>query len=153
MDNNLTPIQRRLIDRFQHDFPLVSEPFARIAADLGSTETAVMDALTDLKAKGYLARIGATYATGRIGASTLAAMEVPETELEKVAAKISHFTEINHNYEREDKLNLWFVVTAADQAQLQATIQNIEHETGLTVHQMPMVEHYRLDLGFALQWN
>jgi DNA-binding Lrp family transcriptional regulator len=153
MDKILTPIQRRLINTCQHNFPIEPNPYARIAAELGSDEATVIDAFKDLKAKGYLARIGATYATGRIGASTLAAMEVPEAEIEKVAQKLSRFTEINHNYEREDKLNLWFVVTAADQPALTRTIRAIEIATGLRVHLMPMVEHYRLDLGFALPWN
>jgi DNA-binding Lrp family transcriptional regulator len=131
----------------------MSRPFALIADKLGCDEDTVINAVKDLKAKGYLARIGATYATGRVGASTLAAMEVPTPDLENVARKISRFTEINHNYEREDKLNLWFVVTGADRNGIDTTIQAIEDDTGLTVHRMPMIEHYRLDLGFALQWN
>lgn len=151
MDITLSPIQRRLIDVCQHNFPIEPDPYSTLATKLGCDEATVIDAFKDLKAKGYLARIGATYATGRIGASTLAAMEVPEADIEKVAQKLGRFTEINHNYEREDKLNLWFVVTAADQPTLTRTIRDIEIVTSLKVHRMPMVEHYRLDLGFALQ--
>ncbi|RCK45668.1 Lrp/AsnC family transcriptional regulator [Thalassospira sp. CH_XMU1448-2] len=153
MQERLSPTQQQLIEAFQRGFPTTSRPFATIAEQIGSDEGSVMAAFADLKNKGYLARIGATYATGRVGASTLAAMEVPQSELEKVAEKISRFTEINHNYEREDKLNLWFVITGATRNDLVRTVEAIEAETGHTVHLMPMIEHYRLDLGFNLQWN
>lgn len=153
MQKKISQTQKRLIEEFQRGFPITPRPFARIAEKIDSDEQTVLAAFSDLKARGFLSRIGATYATGRVGASTLAAMEVPKCDLEIVAEKIGRFTEINHNYEREDKLNLWFVVTAVDQTALDRTIRAIEIETGLSVHRMPMVEHYRLDLGFALQWN
>jgi hypothetical protein len=44
-------------------------------------------------------------------------------------------------------------VTTADQASLDTTIKAIEAKTGFPVYRMPMIEHYRLDLGFALKWN
>jgi len=47
-----------------------------------------------------------------VGVSTLAAIAVPNAELETVAALVSAYPEVNHNYEREHSLNLWFVVTA-----------------------------------------
>ncbi|WP_245829649.1 Lrp/AsnC family transcriptional regulator [Thalassospira alkalitolerans] len=150
---DLSALQIRLIEEFQRDFPTTPRPFATIAEKIGSDEESVITAISDMKTKGYVDRVGATYATGRAGASTLAAMEIPQDQLEKIANLVSHFTEINHNYEREDKLNLWFVVTAADQASLNTTIHSIEAKTGFAVHRMPMIEHYRLDLGFALQWN
>ncbi|SOC20176.1 Lrp/AsnC family transcriptional regulator [Thalassospira xiamenensis] len=153
MSTELTRLQTRLIEHFQRGFPTTPRPFETIANELGTNEDTVISAISDLKDKGYLDRIGATYATGRAGASSLAAMEVPDDQLEKIAAQVSHFTEINHNYEREDKLNLWFVVTTADQASLDTTIKAIETKTGLPVYRMPMIEHYRLDLGFALKWN
>lgn len=153
MKTELTHLQTRLIEHFQRDFPTTARPFETIADQLGCDEDAVIAAVSYLKNKGYLDRIGATYATGRAGASSLAAMEVPDDQLEKIATQVSHFTEINHNYEREDKLNLWFVVTAADLASLDKTITAIEAKTGFPVYRMPMIEHYRLDLGFALKWN
>ena len=61
-----------------------------------------------------LSRVGFIVRPNTAGASTLAAMSVPESELAAVAARISARPEVNHNYEREHRLNLWFVVAAAD---------------------------------------
>ncbi|MDP2699814.1 Lrp/AsnC family transcriptional regulator [Thalassospira sp.] len=153
MPRPVTPLQKKLIDCYQRGFPVTPHPYADIAAAIGSTEDAVINALADLQDRKILSRIGATYATGRAGASTLAAMAAPAENLEKIAHLISGFTGINHNYEREDKLNLWFVITGPDQEAIRQTTRAITDATGLAVHHMPMIEHYRLDLGFPLSWN
>ena len=46
---------------------------------------------------------------------------------------VNGYAEVNHNYEREHALNLWFVVTAADDARLQAVLAEIAETTGLEV--------------------
>ena len=43
-------------------------------------------------------------------------MAVPPARLEAVAARVSAEPAVNHNYEREHDLNLWFVVAAPDRA-------------------------------------
>jgi hypothetical protein len=53
------------------------------------------------------------FAPRRVGASTLAALAAPPDRLEEIAAGVSGRPEVNHNYERDHRYNLWFVVTAA----------------------------------------
>jgi DNA-binding Lrp family transcriptional regulator len=77
-------------------------------------------------------------------------MEVPAARLEAVAAVVSAFPGVNHNYEREHLLNLWFVATAADDAALDATLARITRLTGLAVLKLPLLEEYHIDLGFSL---
>ena len=84
------------------------------------------------------------------GWSTLAAMAVPAHRLEEVAALVSARPEVNHNYEREHRINLWFVVAAPTEARVGEVLRGIEAATGLPVLDLPLVESYRLDLGFAL---
>jgi len=97
-----------------------------------------------------LSRIGAVFRPNTVGASTLAAISVPAEALERVAAQVSARTEVNHNYEREHALNLWFVATAPDAAALEAALARIESTTGLEVLRLPLVEEYHIDLGFDL---
>jgi DNA-binding Lrp family transcriptional regulator len=78
-------------------------------------------------------------------------MEVPAERLEAVAAVVSSFPEVNHNYEREHRLNLWFVAAAADVAALDATLARITRLTGINVLKLPLVEEYHIDLGFPLE--
>ena len=150
MSTELTRLQTRLIEHFQRGFPTTPRPFETIASELGTNEDTVLSAISDLKDKGYLDRIGATYATGRAGASSLAAMEVPDDQLEKIASQVSHFTEINHNYEREHPINLWFVITAPDEDRLHEVLAEIERKTSLPVIDLPLLESYHVDLGFPL---
>ena len=144
---------QRLLNDFQRDFPLEPRPFARLGEQLGMSEDDVIDAFKRLKEMGSVSRIGAVFKPGAVGASTLAAMAVPAERLEEVAALVSARDEVNHNYEREHRLNLWFVLTAADQAGIDAAIRAIEAETGLAVLNLPMLEDYHLDLGFDLKWT
>lgn len=143
-----TALQRRLMARWQHNFPLCATPYAVIAAAEGTDEAAVIAAFEDLAAAGVLSRIGATYRGPLAGAATLAAMAVPPQRLEEVAATVSAHDGVNHNYEREDRLNLWFVVTGPDPQAVTATLAAIAAQTGFEVLTMPMQEAYRLDLGF-----
>ena len=113
-----SPLARAMVNNYQRHFPLTPRPFGKIAARWGS-EQDVMVAVGELESAGALSRINPVFDHHRAGASTLAAMAIPQSELEFVAAKVSAFAEVNHNYEREHRFNLWFVVTASDQRLLQ----------------------------------
>ena len=146
----MTPLEFRLLNEFQRGFPLVAQPYAVLAEALGTDEAAVIEAFGRLRRSGALSRIGAVFRPGALAASTLAAMEVPAERLEAVAAVVSSFPEVNHNYEREYRLNLWFVAAAADAAALDATLARITRLTGIAVLKLPLVEEYHIDLGFPL---
>ena len=148
---NLTHLEQRLLNDFQHDFPLSPTPYADIAQSLGVSEAEVRAALARLQAAGAVSRVGAVVRPNTIGASTLAAMAVPADELERVAALVSGFSEVNHNYEREHRLNLWFVVTAPDRARLQQVLDDIVARSGYEVLSFPLLEDYHIDLGFELR--
>ena len=145
--------ERHLLDDFQRDFPLNPRPYAEVAQRLGQREDTVLAGLARLTAAKVVSRIGAIVAPQRTGWSTLAAMAVPEARLQEVADLVSGFEAVNHNYEREHRFNLWFVVTGRDQAQVRQVLQEIETATGLAVLDLPLVEAFRLDLGFPLQWT
>jgi len=144
-------LDRRLLNDFQHDFPLVEAPYAEIARRLGTTEADVLARLARLQADGAISRIGAVVRPNTIGASTLAAMAVPPEQLEPVAQLVNGYAEVNHNYEREHALNLWFVATAPDPDRLQAVLKEIEMRTGIEVLPFPLIEDYHIDLGFDLR--
>lgn len=146
-------INKRLLNEFQHDFPLTPRPYAVIAERLGVDEETVIAAYDALIDGDYVSRIGAVVRTGAVGASTLAAMVVPPRRLESVAAFVSAFDEVNHNYQRDHVYNLWFVITASSRARLETVIAAIENETQLAVLDLPMIEDFHLDLGFDLKWT
>jgi siroheme decarboxylase len=146
----MTAAEFRLLNDFQQRFPLVPEPYAVLAKSLGVAEGDVLEELAQLRSSGAVTRIGAVFRPGAIGASTLAAMAVPPDRLEAVAAIVSRFPEVNHNYEREHRCNLWFVAAAPDDDALAAVLDRIERATGIDVLALPLLEEYHIDLGFRL---
>ena len=144
-------LDRRLLNDFQHDFPLVDEPYAEIAQRLGTTEAEVLARLARLKQDGAVSRVGAVVRPNTVGVSTLAAMAVPPERLEDVAAIVSAMPGVNHNYEREHELNLWFVATAPDAEALRVTLERIATQSGIDVLPFPLLEDYHIDLGFDLK--
>lgn len=146
-------LEQRLLNEFQQELPLSSTPYADIAAQLGVDESTVLSSLQNLKQKNVVSRVGAVIRPNRVGVSTLAAMAVPEAELESIAAIVSGFDEVNHNYERDDEFNLWFVVVAANRKALDKVLENLKLLTGHTVLDLPMIEDYFIDLAFDLRWD
>jgi DNA-binding Lrp family transcriptional regulator len=148
----LDALDRRLLDDFQQGFPLSPRPYRDIAEQLGIGEAEVLARLESLSRAGIVSRVGPVVRPGRAGVSTLGAMRVAPERLEAVAALVSAYPEVNHNYEREHAFNLWFVLTAADADRLGAVLDEIALRTGIPVMDLPMLEEYHIDLGFRLQW-
>jgi DNA-binding Lrp family transcriptional regulator len=140
----------RLLNEFQREFPLAPAPYAVVAGRLGTTPARVIEALAQFRDQGVLGRVGAVFAPNVVGASTLAAMDVPADRLAQVAAIVSARAEVNHNYEREGQPNLWFVLTAESDAALARAARDIQAAAGCAILLFPLVEEYRIDLGFAL---
>ena len=146
----MNALERRLLNEFQRDFPLVGRPFAVLARAVSASEPWVLATLRRFADGGGISRVGAVFRPGSIGVSTLAAIAVPEARLSAVARLVSAHPEVNHNYEREHALNLWFVAAAEDGEKLVQTLSAIEAETGLPVIALPLVADYHIDLGFDL---
>lgn len=144
------PIEFELLNGWQRDFPIEQRPFARIGRAVGLDEDAVIAAYRRLLACGKASRIGAVFAPRRIGASALVAMSVPPERLAEVATLVSGEPAVNHNYERDHRWNLWFVVTATSDAELDAAILRIERASGLGAIVLPLEEEFHIDLGFDL---
>jgi DNA-binding Lrp family transcriptional regulator len=146
----LNALEKCLLNEYQRGFPLCARPFAEIALQLGVTETEVIDTLRLLQQRGLISRVGPVFTPHRAGASTLAAMAVPEERLEEVAGVVNRFEEVNHNYQREHVFNLWFVVTAPDAERVSAVLSGIEALTGIAVMELPLERSFYIDLGFPL---
>ena len=146
----ITAADKSLLNDFQRDFPLEPRPFARIAETLGVAEDEVLTRLADLRDRGMVSRVGVVIQPNTIGTGTLAAMAVPPERLDEVADVVNAEASVNHNYEREHEINLWFVITAADATGLQEVLKRIERRTGLPVLNLPLEEAFHIDLGFQL---
>lgn len=151
--DQLSELDKHLLNDYQHGFPLSETPFHDIANTLGVSEEEVINRFRYFQDTGIISRMGPVIRANTIGTSTLAAMAVPDNDIERVAALINTYAEVNHNYERDDEYNLWFVVTADDDAHLTDILDSIEQKTGYALLNLPMINDFHIDLGFKLQWQ
>ena len=145
----LDPTDRALINRLQRGLPIVPQPYAAVAAELGLSETDLLARLQRLLDTGILSRFGPMFQIERAGGRfTLAAISVPPERFEEVAAIVNAFPEVAHNYQRTHALNMWFVVATASPEQCADTLRRIEAATGLPVRDMPKEREFRVHLYF-----
>ncbi|SDR48504.1 DNA-binding transcriptional regulator, Lrp family [Pseudovibrio sp. Tun.PSC04-5.I4] len=150
MSSQLSEIDLALVDRWQHDFPLVPKPFNLIAREAGIAPPEAVKCYERLTEDGVVSRIGAVLAPNTVSASCLAAVAAPPHYVETAAQIINDEPGVNHNYLRENELNIWFVVVERDRATLEATLARIEQNTNLVTHAFRMEKAFHLDLGFSL---
>jgi len=146
-------LTQRLLNDYQREFPLSPEPFETIARELNTCTGNLLEQLRTLQDSGVVSRVGAVFRPNTIGASTLAAMAVPPAELERIAALVNDFEQVNHNYAREHHYNLWFVVTAPDRQHVEITLDAIRRRSSYAVMSLPLVRDYHIDLGFRLRFE
>lgn len=146
-----TPLELALIDRWQHNFPLVERPFEIVGRSAALNQSDTIGIFRRLRDCDVISRIGAVVRPNTVGASTLAALQVSQGRLREVAEIVTSEPLVTHNYEREHQLNLWFVIAGADGCAIAATIRSIKERTGLEVIDLPMLRAYHLGLGFPLR--
>jgi len=140
-------IDRRIINSLQEGFPISEKPYAEVAERLGLSEDDLLSRLTQLLAQGLLSRFGPLYHAERLGGGlTLAAIQVPTPEFERVANIVNSFPEVAHNYARDHYFNMWFVLATEKVETIQEIIDDIETQTQLTVYNMPKQAEYYLGL-------
>jgi DNA-binding Lrp family transcriptional regulator len=143
-------LDRRIINALQGGFPVAKRPYAEAAARLGLGEAELIERLERLLAQGILTRFGPLYDAEKMGGGlTLAAMAVPEARFEAVAETVNGFPEVAHNYQRDHRLNMWFVIATERPGRVPAVLREIEAATGLAVLNLPKLEEFFLDLRLS----
>ena len=147
----MNELSRRLIDEWQGGFPLCEQPFAAMAERLRTSEDAVLQALRELLADGTLTRFGPLYQIERLGgAFSLAALQAPEADFERIAGIVNNFPEVAHNYRRDHAFNMWFVLATETPAGMSETVERIATATGLPVLNVPKEREYFIEAKFAV---
>lgn len=147
----LDAVDALLLRRLHGGFPLGETPYADVADELGLTEADVLSRLQRLLDEGVLTRFGPLFQIERAGGQfVLAAMQVPEDRYDAVAAQVNALPEVAHNYRREHRFNMWFVVGSASPEGARATCARIEAETGLKVYAFPKEREFFVELRLPL---
>jgi DNA-binding Lrp family transcriptional regulator len=153
----LARLDRAIINAFQGGFPVTDRPFDPAAAALRDrgvdvTATALRERIAGLDDDGTLSRFGALVNAEEIGGTaTLVAMHAPDDRFDEVAEAVNAHREVAHNYERaHPHLNMWFVVSVADEDRVAEVLGEIEAETGQETYNMPKRREFRVEAKFLV---
>ncbi|MFV0476488.1 MAG: Lrp/AsnC family transcriptional regulator [Parahaliea sp.] len=148
---NLDALDRQLINTLQKGFPLTERPFADVARLLSTDEDTVLSRLGYLRESGVLTRFGPMYNAEQLGGGlTLAALSVPEEDFERISTIVNAMPEVAHNYRREHRLNMWFVLATEMPERIDSCCDEIEQATGLKVYNMPKKREFFIGLMFEV---
>lgn len=140
---DLTEQDRAILNAIQDDLPLLHRPFAALAERLGMAEADLLERIGWLKDQGIITRFGPFFdASAMGGAFCLCAMAVPEAEFDRVLVRVNAHDEVAHNYRRDHRLNMWFVLATETPEGIAETADAIERETGLPVHRFPKLQEF-----------
>ncbi|MDI6751426.1 MAG: AsnC family transcriptional regulator [bacterium] len=144
---------RKILDEIQKDFPVCQRPFKALAERLNMDEDEVFNRICDLKARGIIRRIGASFDSRRLGwTSTLVAMKLPSYLLEKIQDIFNQYDEITHSYLRDDEYNLWFTVIAPSKKRISSILSEIEEKTGISeMLNLPALQRFKVEAIFRLR--
>jgi siroheme decarboxylase len=139
-------IDRKIINRWQGGFPLVPRPFAAVAADAGISEDEAIERIRRLRDEGLLTRFGPLFNADALGgAFCLCAMAVPADKWEAAVAAVNARVEVAHNYQRDHRLNMWFVLATERPGAIEEVCAEIEQTTGLGVFAFPKLREFFVD--------
>ncbi len=140
-------LDRAIVNGLQGGFPLSRRPYAAAAQRLGLEEQELLTRLERLLCNGTLTRFGPMFDAERLGGEfTLCAMSVPAADFARVMALVNAFPEVAHNYERDHRYNMWFVLATRGAADTAKIASRIEAQSGYPVLQLPREAEYFVEL-------
>lgn len=148
----LDDLDRTILNRIQSGFPLTLRPYMSIADELSTSEDEVLKRLSRLKEKGIIRRIGGNFVPNKLGfVSTLCAAKVPEDKINIFAEIVNRYPRVTHNYLRDNHFNIWFTFIAPSMEEIEANLENISKETGITdIINLPATKLFKIKAHFDL---
>jgi siroheme decarboxylase len=153
MTLDMDELDKAILNRIQTKFPLVPEPFAAIAGEVGTTEGEVLARVSRLKHSGIIRRIGGNFVPGKVGfVSTLCAAQVPAEKVELFTRTVNTFPGVTHNYLRENAYNVWFTFIAPSMEVIRTNLARIAEKTGVNrILNLPATHVFKIKAKFDLE--
>ena len=145
-------IDRAILNQIQSDFPLTSRPYQTIGQQLELSEGEVLKRVKRLKDAGVIRRIGGNFTPHELGfVSTLCAAKVPPDRISRFAEVVNRYPGVTHNYRRENKFNVWFTFIAPSMDEIEANLEQISAETGVTdILNLPATDVFKIKAEFKI---
>lgn len=150
--SKIDPINRKILNTIQTDFPIDSRPYKIIAQKLNISEEAIIERVQQMKSEMLIRRIGGNFSPDKLGYySTLCAARVPNDKIELFTKTVNRFTGVTHNYRRDHEFNIWFTFIASSRDIIQNRLDQISKETGVeTILNLPATHVFKISANFKL---
>ena len=145
-------IDKNLLNILQSSFPMVQNPYAHIASELGIDEEETLQRIYALKKRNVVRQIGAIFDTRKLGyQTTLVAFRYPSGKIDKAARIINRHPGVSHNYARNGYFNLWFTLAVPPHHELNQTIEKMAEITGAEAARiMPTIRFFKIGVNFDM---
>lgn len=143
---------RKILNEIQSEFPISSRPYRDLGKKLNMTESEVLDAVTTLKERGIIRRIGGNFQSSRLNfVSTLCAARVPEEKIDRFVETVNAYPGVTHNYLRAHAYNIWFTFIAERMDIIEEALETIRQKTGVPeILNLPAEEMFKIKVDFAV---
>lgn len=148
----MDPIDRAILNRIQSDFPIDSNPYGVIAAELGLKEEDIIERTRALKKAGIIRRIGGNVVPDKVGyVSTLCAAKVPPDRVDAFAEVVNRYPGVTHNYRRDNRFNVWFTFIAPSMEAIEDNLKQISADTGIdAILNLPATKVFKIKAQFEV---
>jgi DNA-binding Lrp family transcriptional regulator len=131
-------VDRAVIRATQGDMPVVSEPYAAAAAELGMTQPALLEHMLGMQERGILRRVAAILFHRRAGfsANGMGVWKVPDEKIGEIGRRMAAFRGISHCYERPTykdwPYSVFTMAHGRSKEECDAILDAIADDTGIT---------------------
>jgi DNA-binding Lrp family transcriptional regulator len=138
----LDAVDRGILSALQGDLGDVSEPYARIAADLQVTEDEVLSRVRSMVEDGIIRRLGAMirHIEAGIGFNGMVVWKVPPERMDEVGLLMAGLPHVTHCYERppfgEKGCTLFTMVHAATEEGCLTAVGDMAEKSGITEYEI-----------------
>jgi DNA-binding Lrp family transcriptional regulator len=136
----LNTLEKKIIASIQGDMPIVKEPFAKIALELGIDEETLLKVLEDLVHRGVIRRFGATLRHQKSGyrSNAMTAWLVEEERIKEVGQIMASFKEVSHCYRRDPtpewNYNLYTMIHGKDEDHCRRTAESMAQKADVDTY-------------------
>ena len=151
----LDSIQRELLNLLQVDFPLTREPYTDLGLRLGIDGNEVIHRIGQLREQGIVRQVSPVLNAWSLGSrTTLAAMRVAESQVDKAEQLIIGHPGVSHGYERAHDFNLWFTLAVPAKADMENELQQLVSPIGAeAILMLPSVRTFKIGAYFDMGGN
>jgi len=139
----ITQLDKQIINRLGKDLPLCSQPFKKIAQEIGIEEKTLFNKIKEYQMNGWIRKFSAAlnHTSFKIASiNAMGAWKVPEDRIQKIGRVMASFKQVSHCYERAThpgwKYNLYTMIHARSKEECEKVARRISQKTGIREYEL-----------------